>query len=285
MATLHEAMVDVLRDAGGGWMERDEIAREITRRDLFRRPSDGAHPPSDQLRLRARKPEYQHLFECSDARCTRIRLRPGLERQTSAPAPVDPPATRSQSTAKPSRAPSSAQEAHPWYEELREANRPRRLRILLIGESPPDPGAGERRFFYSPRLTHDNLYRGVAQAVYGETAAFGLSDKPRVLEQLRDDGFWLIDAVEQPINKATPASRRSALRAAVPHLVERCRELAPERGVVICHGAVYEVAAPALRAAGVRILHDRPLPFPLGNWRAQFVRGFRDALERPTAGG
>jgi hypothetical protein len=27
-----------------------------------------------------------------------------------------------------------------WYDELRERYRPRRLRILLIGESPPDPG-------------------------------------------------------------------------------------------------------------------------------------------------
>ncbi|MEJ7567436.1 MAG: hypothetical protein WKF41_04140 [Gaiellaceae bacterium] len=73
--TLHEAMVEVLREDGGGWMARDAIAREIASRDLFRRPSDGQHPPRDQLRLRARKPEYQHLFECSDVQCTRIRLR------------------------------------------------------------------------------------------------------------------------------------------------------------------------------------------------------------------
>src|SRR2546422_2294554 len=45
-----------------------------------------------------------------------------------------------------------------WYEELRERYRPERLRYLLIAESPPDPGEGERRFFYSPALTIDNLY-------------------------------------------------------------------------------------------------------------------------------
>ena len=58
-------------------MDRDAIAAEIARRDLFRRPSDGTHPPSDQIRLRARKPDCQHLFECGDPACTRIRLRPG----------------------------------------------------------------------------------------------------------------------------------------------------------------------------------------------------------------
>ncbi|MCA1694666.1 MAG: hypothetical protein LC749_08010 [Actinobacteria bacterium] len=69
--TLYDAMVDVLRAHGGGWMGRDEIALEIARRDLWRRPSDGEHPPSDQRRLRARKPEYQEFFECSDRQCSR----------------------------------------------------------------------------------------------------------------------------------------------------------------------------------------------------------------------
>jgi hypothetical protein len=28
----------------------------------------------------------------------------------------------------------------------------------------------------------------------------------------------------------------------------------------------------------VTMLHDQPLPFPLGNWRAEFVAGLRRAL-------
>lgn len=55
-----------------------------------------------------------------------------------------------------------------WYEELRERYRPERICVLLVAESPPDPGDGKRRFFYSPELRADNLYRGVAQALYGE---------------------------------------------------------------------------------------------------------------------
>jgi hypothetical protein len=56
--TLHEAMVEVLRSHGGGWMARDEIAREIARRDLFRRPSDGQPPerPASPPRSEARVP-------------------------------------------------------------------------------------------------------------------------------------------------------------------------------------------------------------------------------------
>jgi hypothetical protein len=167
-----------------------------------------------------------------------------------------------------------------WYEELREQHRSKQVEILLIGESPPDPGTGKRRFFYSPVLTYDNLYRGVAEAIYGDTPGFDVSDKPAVLERLRADGLWLIDAIDFPVDKKGSATRRAAIAAGVPGLVERCMELAPKRGVIICHSLVFKLAAPGLREAGVLVLHDEPIPFPLGNWRAQFVSRVRAALER-----
>jgi hypothetical protein len=70
--TLHEAMVIVLRE-NGGWMDRDDLAHEIAARGLYRR-RDGSQADGDQMRLRARRPKYAHLFVCSDSRCTRIRL-------------------------------------------------------------------------------------------------------------------------------------------------------------------------------------------------------------------
>ena len=51
-----------------------------------------------------------------------------------------------------------ASESASWYEQLRQRYRPELLRVLLVAESPPDPGSGPRRFFYSPTLTIDNLY-------------------------------------------------------------------------------------------------------------------------------
>lgn len=165
-----------------------------------------------------------------------------------------------------------------WYEKLREQYRPTQVRVLLIAESPPDPGSGDRRFFYSPSLTIDNLYRGVAEAVYGERGDVNLRDKPTVLKRLKEDGFWLIDATDHSINKKTPAIRVREIAAAAPRLVERCLEIAPQTGVIVCHTKVYAAVASRLREAGVTVLHDEPIPFPLGNWRAQFVSRFRSAL-------
>ena len=264
-------------------MDCDAIAAEIARRDLFRRPSDGAHPPSDQIRLRARKPEYRGLFECSDIACTWIRLRPGSA--CAEPALRPPRSAVANEDGGADTAPATRRRMSPastggvsWYERLREQHRPPWLRLLLIGESPPDPGTGPRRFFYAPELPYDNLYRGVAQALYGAREDIDTTDKPETLKRMSADGLWLIDAVEQPINKRTAATRAQAIRAGVPRLVQRCRELDPELGVIVCHGKVHEAAASSLYADGVRVLHAEPLPFPLGNWRARFVEGFRRAL-------
>jgi hypothetical protein len=71
--TLHEAIVEVLRERSG-WVDRDELARAIAERDLYRR-KDGSAADGDQMRLRALRPEHAQVFECSDSRCSRIRLR------------------------------------------------------------------------------------------------------------------------------------------------------------------------------------------------------------------
>ncbi|MGH3041922.1 MAG: hypothetical protein ACRDNG_09345 [Gaiellaceae bacterium] len=118
----------------------------------------------------------------------------------------------------------------------------------------------------------------MAQALYGDEPDFSFRDKPAVLRRIEADGFWLIDAVEHPVNKTSPSTRRAAIRAGVPRLVERCLEIDPARGAIICHRLVCELVAPSLRAAGIAILHDQPLPFPLGNGRARFIKGFRRAL-------
>jgi len=169
------------------------------------------------------------------------------------------------------------------YDELRALYRPDEVRVLLVAESPPDPGEGPLRFFYDSTLVTggDNLYRGVAEAVYGNEPAVDVNDKVAVLRCLQRDGFWLIDAVQHPINKLKRPARRDAIRSAAPELVARIQTLAPTRGVVICHGGVFDEVAPLLRAEGVHLLHDAMLPFPMAGGRKPFIRGLRQAL-RPA---
>ncbi|GGC84867.1 hypothetical protein GCM10011512_09650 [Tersicoccus solisilvae] len=170
-----------------------------------------------------------------------------------------------------------------WYTQLREQWKPEHVRLLLIGESAPDdkgdPAA--RRFFYNDRLTgKDALFRAVVHAELDTPYLDGKTEtKERWLEQLRDRGIFLIDLVPYPINAASGTSRAAARRANVADCVARTRALQPD-GIIVCHGPSHRLLKPALAEAGLPLLHDEQIPFPLGNWRATFVERYRQAVER-----
>lgn len=157
----------------------------------------------------------------------------------------------------------------------------------MIAESAPaDEGeVSGRRFFYAEeRLGADNLFRGVVQAMYGTSKVDLRRTGKRIwLERLRDDGFFLIDLAPHPVNKFSKAERRRILQAAVPGCVARAAALNP-LGVVVVKTNLYGMLGRPLGAAGLQLLQDRPLPFPLGNTRADFVAGFDRARSRLRIG-
>ncbi len=63
---LHDVMAAVLRNHDNVWMKASAIAREIASSDLWRRPSDGGHPPASQISTRARASSYTDMFQTSD---------------------------------------------------------------------------------------------------------------------------------------------------------------------------------------------------------------------------
>ncbi len=63
---LHSVMADVLRAHGNAWIKASAIAREIAELDLWRRPSDGQHPPASQISARSKSRQYVNLFQTSD---------------------------------------------------------------------------------------------------------------------------------------------------------------------------------------------------------------------------
>jgi hypothetical protein len=63
--TLHEAICVVLLSKKNRTASFSEITKEIAKRNLFIRPSDGLPPPSKQIKLRTTlaQGQYYHLFE------------------------------------------------------------------------------------------------------------------------------------------------------------------------------------------------------------------------------
>lgn len=167
-----------------------------------------------------------------------------------------------------------------WYQTLRARWQPRRVHLLLIAESPPDDGGevSDRRFFYSDRVSgSDNLFRGVVDALYASGKLTKGESKEPWLERLRADGVYLIDLADRPVNALKASARRQVLRENVAGCLEHATRLDPD-GVLVCHSPSYSLLDGPLRAAGLPLLHDVPIPFPLGNKRAEFVVKVRGAL-------
>ena len=88
-----------------------------------------------------------------------------------------------------------------------------RLRVLLIAESPPDPGAGERQFFYAPELRANNLFRGVAAAMCGERGDIDVTDQTDVAStacRTAESGSRCVAVAGQQACRERPALARSA---------------------------------------------------------------------------
>jgi hypothetical protein len=173
----------------------------------------------------------------------------------------------------------------PWYAQLRSQWKPSRVKLLMIAESAPADGGdvSARRFFYADRLGPDNLFRGVVEAMYGASKIdLERTGKRPWLQRLRNEGFFLIDLAQYPVNALSAAERRRVLHEAVPGCVARASALDPA-GVAVVKADLYGILNQPLASAGLPLLHDRPIAFPLGNTRADFVAALKQARQRlPT---
>lgn len=90
------------------------------------------------------------------------------------------------------------------YFEAAEQYRPQQVRVLFIAESPPAYSSESKKsyFFFEENPTGDILFATIIQAVLGITYRKESSrHKADILRQFQEQGYWLMDAVEYPINK------------------------------------------------------------------------------------
>lgn len=158
-----------------------------------------------------------------------------------------------------------------------EKYKPERIRLLLVAEKPPasKPSEPDRYFYFdsppptaSGKLKADFLIIGVAQALFGIVPTH--TTKPQVLRQLQQSGVSLIDM------NPDPADTRGDI-VFVPGLVARCREMLPDK-IILIKANVYDAAFEALQAAGLPVVNQR-CAFPSSGRQPDFARHFALALK------
>jgi hypothetical protein len=148
-----------------------------------------------------------------------------------------------------------------------EQYQPDKVDLLLVSEAPPD--ALDRYFYFERVREQDSLFRYVCRVLLDREPS--REGKEQLLAELRDRGVFLIDLKETPVD-GTP------LATYVPALIERCRELAPRR-VVLIKATVYDAAYHHLKAAGLPVSEVR-VPFPGSGRQRQFVEAFSRAVAK-----
>lgn len=108
-------------------------------------------------------------------------------------------------------------------ERLRQSFRPKKVRILFVGESPPASG----RFFYRG---DSGLYRAIRETF---VKAFPDLREANFLESFRHLGCYLVDLCDYPADRLQPKLRRKAWANGEPALAKTIRSLRPQIVIVV----------------------------------------------------
>lgn len=165
----------------------------------------------------------------------------------------------------------------------REKYRPKELRVLLVAEAPPADCA---RYFYFPDVaTNDWLFMGVMDAIFcssfsGFSRRRSDEEKTRWLREFQQAGFWLLDAMEEPISGTRKARREQLARSNLRERIKALRRqgfLRDDTPIILIKATVYDDYFQQIKNAGFNVI-DKRIPFPAYGHQPKFRKLFKEAL-------
>ncbi len=156
---------------------------------------------------------------------------------------------------------------------LRDRYRPDDVVVLLVGESAPAGGT----FFYQG---DSHLFRATRHAF--ERALGPMPEGIGFLDHFKDLGFWLYDVAPDPVNRSRGRPRKDAVNSGIAALADLIRDLDPDHVVGIKTSLEGPIKA-AATVAGFPAYRLLILPFPLYQWREEYIEGLTRFLQGQAA--
>jgi hypothetical protein len=178
------------------------------------------------------------------------------------------------------------------FEAARAKHLPDQIEILFIAEAPPAYDSG--RFFYFEQVDRgDALFLEMMKVLYPKKAHFDESTgnwktgygarwvrtrKAEFLNLFSGDGFYLIDAVDEPMpSNATPRVKEEIIRNSLRQLKAKLDDLGKLGNdrclpVTLIGAPVFNVCATELTKGSVRILNDEMINTPARGGMREFRR-------------
>ena len=172
--------------------------------------------------------------------------------------------------------------------------RPNPLRLLFIAEAPPAYKLN-RLFYFHDIKTGDALFLEMMKVIYGALIGFTETEgflkplsakdvrgrKPELLNRFVSDGYFVIDASEQPMpDGATATTKLAVLRQSLPELNMRVKALLGEQRVpiVLIGGVTHEVCFGPLKDEGYNVINEEMIDHPARGGQLLFRKKLRAAL-------
>jgi hypothetical protein len=159
----------------------------------------------------------------------------------------------------------------------RDKYKPKRINLLIIGESPPHSGNETNlHFFYNPKYNkNDNLYKAISSVLFTDNEHL---EKTIGLEKFMELGFYLLDATDKAINKIKDERiKNSYILSELPAKMNEIELLIPRTTpIVLIKKNIFQLLFLPLKRQGFKVLNDNFLPFPLyGNNIVRFKEDFK----------
>ena len=157
-------------------------------------------------------------------------------------------------------------------ESLREEYKPNKVKVLFIGESPPDGCV----FFYK---ANSNLFRYTKEA-FSEAFNENWKNGQDFLGDFQKKyKCYLDDLCHEPINHLDRQPRLERRRQAEPDLAKRIKEYKPEVIIVVMIAIKGNVER-AIERANLEISEKHFLPFPAQGHQKRYVKELVTILRR-----
>lgn len=159
--------------------------------------------------------------------------------------------------------------------------RPRKVRLLMIAESPPSSGGF---FYFNTTIGKDHLFRETMKALNLWPRRVPLqrgTDKRSMLRKFQAMGNYLLDTCDFPVDKLLPRARKRAVLSQIPRLLSDVSRVDPSL-IVIVKSSIFDPVSAALTRQGLdsRILNDGPIPFPSHGNQVVYRTKLRRALRK-----
>jgi hypothetical protein len=167
------------------------------------------------------------------------------------------------------------------FNRERRKYRPRKVRFLLIAESPPSSGGF---FYFRETIGKDHLFRETMKALRfwpnDEPMRKGVDKRP-MLRRFRSMGLYLLDASVFPVDKLPPGERRRAVLSQTRRLSSDVIRADPSH-IFIVKTSIFKPVSQALQESRMqkRVINKMAVPFPSHGNQRTYRSLLRRALRR-----